>query len=76
MLVLLTVCTVLAGTGGINGSILKELDRPESRGLKIATNMLLKVQQDFDNAGKHISFADLVALGGLFTRFAGCCAGC
>eukprot|EP00958_Prasinococcus_capsulatus_P008004 scaffold751_cov395-Prasinococcus_capsulatus_cf.AAC.11 len=52
------------GTGGINGSILMEVNRPENRGLKIATNLLLKVQKDFDDAGVHISFADLVALGG------------
>ncbi|KAL2653653.1 hypothetical protein R1flu_021781 [Riccia fluitans] len=55
-------------TGGPNGSIIFELDRPENRGLKEAVTLLEGVKKDmdveFETKGGPISWADLIQLGG------------
>ncbi|BBM98305.1 protein MpAPX4 [Marchantia polymorpha subsp. ruderalis] len=52
-------------TGGSNGSILFELERPENRGLEAAVALLAGVKKDIDAASKGgpISWADLIQLG-------------
>lgn len=52
------------GTGGMNGSILYELERPESVGLKRAVKALEKARLELDPSMGAISWADLIAVAG------------
>ncbi|KAG6547049.1 hypothetical protein Mapa_011666 [Marchantia paleacea] len=52
-------------TGGSNGSIIFELERPENRGLEAAVALLASVKKDIDaeSKGGPIFWADLIQLG-------------
>ncbi|KAL0372240.1 UNVERIFIED_CONTAM: putative L-ascorbate peroxidase 6 [Sesamum calycinum] len=51
------------GTGGMNGSIVYELDRPENMGLKKSVNILGKAKVQVD-AIRPVSWADFIAVAG------------
>ncbi|GMH10842.1 hypothetical protein Nepgr_012683 [Nepenthes gracilis] len=50
-------------SGGMNGSIVYELDRPENKGLKKSLKILEKAKNVVD-ARESVSWADMIALGG------------
>ncbi|XP_015085858.1 putative L-ascorbate peroxidase 6 isoform X2 [Solanum pennellii] len=50
-------------TGGMNGSIVYELDRPENKGLKKSLKILDKAKSQIDLV-KSVSWADIIALAG------------
>lgn len=51
------------GTGGIDGSILMELDRPSSKGLEKAAALVVKVHNDLQRVTE-ISYSDTIAFAG------------
>eukprot|EP00897_Mesotaenium_endlicherianum_P009894 jgi/Mesen1/8933/ME000550S08355 len=55
--------SLASGAGGMNGSVLMELERPESAGLKRAIRVLEKVRLDLEPA-LQVSWADMIALAG------------
>ncbi|KAI3890252.1 hypothetical protein MKX03_021256 [Papaver bracteatum] len=50
-------------SGGMNGSIVYELDRPENAGLKKSVKILEKVKSELDGT-EPVSWADLIAVAG------------
>ncbi|XP_073312674.1 putative L-ascorbate peroxidase 6 isoform X1 [Primulina huaijiensis] len=52
-------------TGGMNGSIIYELDRPENIGLKRSLKILEKAKAEVDSV-KPVSWADLIAAAGAY----------
>lgn len=50
-------------SGGMNGSIVYELERPENAGLKKPVKILEKVKSEFDGRGQ-VSWADIIAVAG------------
>lgn len=50
-------------SGGMNGSIIYELDRPENMGLKKSMKILEKAKGELNNV-RAVSWADLIAVGG------------
>ncbi|CAA6666401.1 unnamed protein product [Spirodela intermedia] len=50
-------------TGGMNGSIILELDRPENAGLRRSVKILEKAKSELDKV-QNVSWADLVAVAG------------
>ncbi|KAL1552269.1 putative L-ascorbate peroxidase 6 [Salvia divinorum] len=50
-------------TGGMNGSIVYELDRPENAGLQKTVKILEKVKDEMESA-RPVSWADLIAMAG------------
>lgn len=51
------------GSGGMNGSIIYEVDRPENIGLNRSIKILRKAKEGIDNVQK-VSWADLIAVAG------------
>ncbi|XP_047341341.1 putative L-ascorbate peroxidase 6 [Impatiens glandulifera] len=52
-----------SNTGGMNGSIIYELDRPENKGLKKSVKILEKAKEQVDMM-KPVSWADMIAVAG------------
>lgn len=50
-------------SGGMNGSVIYELDRPENKGLKTPFKILEKAKSEVD-AVKQVSWADMIAVAG------------
>ncbi|XP_072980516.1 putative L-ascorbate peroxidase 6 isoform X2 [Typha angustifolia] len=50
-------------SGGMNGSIVYELDRPENSGLSKSVKVLEKAKREIDNV-QQVSWADLIAVAG------------
>ncbi|KAH7686679.1 Class I peroxidase protein [Dioscorea alata] len=50
-------------SGGMNGSIVYELDRPENAGLSKAIKILDKAKREIDDI-QHVSWADLISVAG------------
>ncbi|XP_020101007.1 putative L-ascorbate peroxidase 6 isoform X7 [Ananas comosus] len=50
-------------SGGMNGSIIYELERPENAGLNKSVKILEKTRREIENI-RHVSWADLIAVAG------------
>ncbi|XP_039050952.1 putative L-ascorbate peroxidase 6 [Hibiscus syriacus] len=50
-------------TGGMNGSVVYELERPENAGLKKSVKVLEKAKKEIDSI-RSVSWADMIAVGG------------